>query len=47
MEVLSKDLLPEDIKLNILNELLQYQIDTDITKNLEIIVANIDDILKA
>lgn len=32
---------------NILNELLQYQIDTDITKNLELIVANIDDILKA
>lgn len=32
---------------NILNELLKYQIDTDITKNLELIVANIDDILKA
>lgn len=32
---------------NILNELLQYQIDADITKNLQSIVANIDDILKA
>ena len=32
---------------NILNELLQYQIDTDITRNLENIVANIDDVLKA
>lgn len=32
---------------NILNELLQYQIDADITKNLKAIVANIDDILKA
>lgn len=31
----------------ILNELLQYQIDADITKNLEKIVANIDEILKA
>lgn len=30
-----------------LSELLQYQIDTDITKNLKLIVANIDDILKA
>lgn len=32
---------------NILNELLKYQIDSDITKNLELIVANIDEILKA
>lgn len=32
---------------SILNELLKYQIDTDITKSLELIVANIDDILKA
>ncbi len=32
---------------NILNELLQYQIDSDITKNLRTIVANIDEILKA
>lgn len=31
----------------ILNELLKYQIDSDITKNLELIVANIDEILKA
>lgn len=31
----------------ILNDLLQYQIDADITKNLEKIVANIDEILKA
>ena len=32
---------------NILNELLQYQIDADIMKNLRSIVANIDEILKA
>lgn len=32
---------------NILNELLKYQIDSDITKNLELIVANIDELLKA
>lgn len=32
---------------NILNNLLKYQIDADINKNLERIVANIDDILKA
>lgn len=32
---------------NIINELLQYQIDADITKNLRSIVANIDEILKA
>lgn len=31
----------------ILNELLRYQIDSDITKNLQSIIANIDDILKA
>ena len=31
----------------ILNELLQYRIDADITKNLETIVANIDEVLKA
>ncbi len=31
----------------ILNELLRYQIDSDITKNLQSIVANIDEILKA
>lgn len=32
---------------NILNELLRYQIDSDITQNLQSIIANIDDILKA
>lgn len=32
---------------NILKELLQYQIDTDITKNLQAIITNIDEILKA
>lgn len=32
---------------NILNELLQYQIDADIMKNLRTIVSNIDEILKA
>ena len=32
---------------SILNELLRYQIDSDITKNLQSIVANIDEILKA
>lgn len=32
---------------NILNELLQYQIDADIMKNLRSIVSNIDEILKA
>ena len=31
----------------ILNELLQYQIDADITQNLKNIVANIDEVLKA
>lgn len=31
----------------ILNELLRYQIDSDITKNLQSIIANIDEILKA
>ena len=31
----------------ILNELLQYQIDADITKSLETIVANIDEVMKA
>lgn len=31
----------------LLNELIQFQIDSDITKNLEILVASIDDILKA
>ena len=32
---------------SILNELLQYQIDADITQNLQNIVANIDEVLKA
>lgn len=32
---------------NILNELLQYQMDSDLTKNLRTIVANIDEMLKA
>ena len=32
---------------SILNELLQYQIDADITKSLETIVANIDEVMKA
>ena len=32
---------------NIISELLQYQIDSDITKNLRSIVANIDELLKA
>ncbi|MCI7791709.1 MAG: hypothetical protein MR531_13230 [Lachnospiraceae bacterium] len=32
---------------NILNELLQYQIDADITKNLQSIVTNIDELLEA
>lgn len=31
----------------LLNDLLKYQIDADITRNLELIIANIDDILKA
>lgn len=36
-----------DKAISILNELLQYQIDADITQNLQNIVANIDEVLKA